>query len=43
MSRVRAFARRHAVVLGIVVVAAWIVAITWMIMANPVPGGGSPV
>ncbi|MGY0235857.1 hypothetical protein [Longispora urticae] len=43
MSRARAFIRRHAVLLGVVVVAAWIVAIVVMIIENPVPGGGSPV
>ncbi|WP_412543550.1 hypothetical protein R8Z50_14020 [Longispora sp. K20-0274] len=43
MSTVRAFVRRHAVPLGIAVVAAWILAIVLMIMVHPVAGGGSPV
>jgi hypothetical protein len=39
----RAFARRHIAVLVLVASIAWIIAITLLIITNPVPGGGSPV
>jgi len=40
---VEGFVRRHAALLVFLLVAAWIITVTLLIIANPEPGTGNPM
>lgn len=42
MRSLRSFIGRHPFLLGVLICAAWIVAVVVMIAVNPVSGGGNP-